>query len=151
MFDDDLVTAPLDPAVRRERLALLVAALRSGDYGQLYGTLGQSQPNGSCVYCVLGVMIEVAIANGLTGVERCQAETPTGQIIYRQDEPFKFVVPPDFISSLPPLVAEWYGAEYSWSGTFTVKGRGLDWWNDQGLTFKRIATMIESEYLADAA
>lgn len=53
--------------VDQERLALGTAALRSGEYPQGRGCLRNSDG-----YCCLGVLTEVAIANGLQGVSVSQ-------------------------------------------------------------------------------
>jgi hypothetical protein len=51
--------------INKERVQLLVQALRSGDYTQTTGALCRVADNGTKSYCCLGVACEIAIANGL--------------------------------------------------------------------------------------
>lgn len=51
--------------VNRERVKLLVDALRSGEYEQCQGALVRTAKDGSKSYCCLGVATVVALKNGV--------------------------------------------------------------------------------------
>lgn len=81
--------------INKERLALGIQALRSGQYPQGRDRLCTLGNGGKPVgYCCLGVLTEVAMANGLellteaNGVRRCYGES---------------------WSTLPMAVQDWYG------------------------------------------
>lgn len=57
-----------------------VAALRSGDYRQVEGLLRSQAKNGSCSFCCLGVLADVAGADWESGLLK------TGQFISDPDE-----------------------------------------------------------------
>lgn len=84
----------------KDRVRLLVEALRSGDYEQAFGELGvvhgDLQKN-----CCLGVACEVAKANGLD-IE-VAIDEDYGTTIYYDNES----------GTLPASVADWYGFEDS--------------------------------------
>lgn len=48
-----------------EKLALWVKALESGKYAQTSGVLRADKPDGTSCYCGLGVVVEVAIEDGV--------------------------------------------------------------------------------------
>lgn len=81
-------------AVNKERVALLVEALKSGDYEQGTGYLNKDGK-----YCCLGVACEVAIANGLA-ISREEGTLWTDSIIVAYDHERAY---------LPTSVAFWYG------------------------------------------
>lgn len=86
--------------VNRERVALLVAALRSGEYakatGKLHRTGTDGYPEG---WCCLGVASDVANRNGLD-----LRREPS--LLYGSCEAFDGEV-----AYLPESVADWYGFE----------------------------------------
>lgn len=93
--------------VNTERVALGIAALRSGDYQQARGALCKDGG-----YCCLGVFCEVALANGLEGVD---VETTT-EAMYAADYSIKDVPGKSYDREkgyLPRAVAEWYGFKVS--------------------------------------
>lgn len=83
------------PEINQERLALGTAALRSGKYPQAKGRLRQSSG-----YCCLGVLTEVAIANGLNLRVRRGREAHNDLWFYGDM---------DEIGHLTREVANWYG------------------------------------------
>lgn len=140
------LTPPTADEIRRHRFALAVAALRSDEYTQTFGRLCHIDVNGFCRVCAMAVLIEVAIANGLTTVNR--VDGPLGYASYVElNDPMTMSV--DYTSSMPPAVCEWYGIDYdAWSGSLMVQGQPLDYWNDaRRKTFPQIADMIEAEYV----
>lgn len=58
------------PAPNKERIRLLVDALRSGQYQQGTASLTRIDREGNLSHCCLGVACDVAINNGLEGVTR---------------------------------------------------------------------------------
>lgn len=54
----------------KERLLLFVEALESGDYEQCNSKLTVIGMDGKATHCCLGVATEVALVNGVEGVER---------------------------------------------------------------------------------
>lgn len=85
--------------VNKERVALLVQALRSGDYQQTKGALCRvNDNNGDKTYCCLGVACEVAIANGLY-IRLETSDDSKGTLIMFNGGG----------GSLPETVRDWYG------------------------------------------
>lgn len=126
--------------INKERVRLLVDALRSGEYAQCTGALRR----GNDTYCCLGVGCEVAIKNGLD----LRVEFIQGALggHYEYDHS---------MSQWPLKVADWYGFEGMWRqnpvlGT-TDDGRvdltmvGAN--DDFGWDFERIAAALEAKYL----
>lgn len=97
------------PTVNKERVQLLVDALRSGDYQQTQSVLctqayGQRQQ----YHCCLGVATEVAMDNGLGN--RIVTRRVGGVVDYGTldaDDPTNVIVWDR--SLLPEIVREWYG------------------------------------------
>jgi hypothetical protein len=83
--------------VNKERVALLVSALRSGEYEQCRSHLRVDNR-----YCCLGVATEVAIKNGLEGLEADREGYiwEHGGLGTAYEE-----------ASMPNPVAEWYGLD----------------------------------------
>lgn len=135
----------------KDRLRLFVEALRSGKYIQTSGRLGRVEPDGSCRFCAGGVMVETAIEHGDVSLKRM--ESPSGFVWYQS---LGANIPEDGVGewggSIPPMVLDWYGEVYSWSGTFVVNGHAIEYWNDlRERSFDDIAKMIEREYLTEDA
>lgn len=87
--------------INQERLALGTAALRSGDYPQATGCL--RGPEG---YCCLGVLTEVAIANGLKLHTR---ENDAGVWSYGVDAEDRFHESGVLLNQ----VRDWYGFDHT--------------------------------------
>jgi hypothetical protein len=134
--------------VNKERMALGIAALRSGEFPQAAETLCKQEDDGTFAFCCLGVLTEVAIANGLEGVERIEGEDgdgwgylctePDGETIFEQND-------------TPNLVQRWYGLGQS---NPTIKDtntgnttQAIEANDDYGWDFNEIADGFEAEYL----
>jgi hypothetical protein len=89
-------------AINRERLRLLTAALRSGEYQQGQGRLVTIDPSGVYQYCCLGVACEVAAANGL------DLDVTVHSSIRVPYLPYK-VTYNNETTQLPGAVRAWYG------------------------------------------
>jgi hypothetical protein len=100
-----------------------VAALRSGEYEQTFGVLG----NGSA-HCCLGVACELAVKAGLITSE---LDETGGCMIYKGRS-----------GSLPQEVRSMFGIKGE-MGSYA--GSTLARQNDSGKTFAEIADIIESE------
>lgn len=118
------------PEINRERIALWVQALRSGDYKQGSSALCWVDADGSCRWCCLGVACDVAAKNGL-------------DIETRDFEAQRYFGGACFY--LPPEVQEWYGFD---SQDPYLKDRKASHWNDaRGYNFAQIADAVEAEFL----
>lgn len=126
--------------VNKERVRLLVAALRSGKFRQGLGALARySQSRRRIEYCCLGVACEVARANGLE-LARTKVRPGSGAYMYGDVDQYE-------ISELPPSVAEWYGL----SQNPVIDNTKATTANDTTrLNFKQIADAFEKEYLNDS-
>jgi hypothetical protein len=84
----------------KERVALLVAALRSGKYIQGRGSLERlmTSVDDQVKHCCLGVACRVAEENGLP-IETMTRTTPDGHIVYFDSTSTR----------LPERVQEWFG------------------------------------------
>lgn len=108
-----------------ENARLWVAALRSGRYRRTTGMLHRAKGG----YCCLGVACEVYIQSGGKLEKK---RYPGGQVSYAGEG-----------GILPPVVVKWLGLRIA-SGAYAETS--LDKVNDtRGMTFKRIADIIESE------
>jgi len=134
--------------VNKERMALGIAALRSGDFPQTSETLCKQEDDGTFAFCCLGVLTEVAIANGLEGVERIDDEDGDGwgYLCTEPDGKTSFE-----LSDLAALVQRWYGL---WQPNPTIKDtntggttRAIEANDDHGWDFNEIADGFEAMYL----
>jgi hypothetical protein len=135
-------------AVNRERVALLVEALESGEYEQDRYAL-----NHKGRFCCLGVACEVAVKNGL-------------DIPVSLDSPMRGVAYDGESSVLPQAVAAWYGFEpqpgspVGWESNPVInpmfrnsarsRVTAITANDTYGLGFPVIADGFRAEYLADA-
>ena len=109
---------------------LWLTALRSGDYEQARGYLHLAPKGGKDSFCCLGVLCEVAIADGVD-LEKVNHEGITWY-----DGCF---------GGLPLAVRRW--AEMSeLMGGNTSRGEDLSELNDRGVSFTEIANIIEEEF-----
>lgn len=125
---------PESTGINQERLALGTAALRSGNYPQAKGVLREAGG-----YCCLGVLTEVAIANGL----QLAAEYNPAAGCWEYEDDLNTGV-------LPRKVADWYGfgatrrnprLRYNGVNTTAVGA------NDSiGLDFNEIADAFDATY-----
>lgn len=116
----------LTKAEQDRRIALWVAALRSGEYKQ-----GKNYLDSEGKHCCLGVLCRVAMRNGLPLIERSRQATTTfdgsDQIV-------------------PKAAMDWVGLQED-DGTYRAD---LEVWhslaelNDGGRSFESIADLIES-------
>jgi hypothetical protein len=131
--------------VNKERVQLLVDALRSGEYEQAQGKLRTEF--GGVGYCCLGVATKIALDNGL---EVENISDPNDRL---QGQPWD-----QTYQVMCPVVADWYGFEsgnptlVGWapSGQF-VSDQAAHWNDDHGANFARIADMFENTYIREAA
>lgn len=117
----------------KERVQLLVEALRSAEYRQIKDKLGST--NG---YCCLGVACEVAIQNGL----EIESRTIDGEYFYDGES-----------CTLPNSVRRWYEFDnvnpdiYIDSEDNQIPATTAN--DDRGLDFQQIADGFEKQYLND--
>lgn len=125
--------------VNKERVRLLVNALRSGKFRQGRGKLAYYDKERRKVeYCCLGVACEVARANGL---ELARTKTKPGSSTYAYGDPER-----DEVSILPPSVAEWYGLDRNpHLDNGSTKATNAN--DTLKLNFRQIADAFEKEYL----
>lgn len=132
--------------VNKERVRLLVDALKSGEYAQIDGTLGSIAPDGQRSYCCLGVACEVALQNGVENVNR-------DDTVPREDHGYRYNISYNRISStLPREVQRWYG--FSNDNPVLLKHndqpQNATYANDVlNLTFSQIGDLFERKYLND--
>lgn len=115
--------------LREKLIKRWLKALRSGKYKQGRGQLVLQESDGK-YYCCLGVVCEEARKMG----------------IYKTDRAYRERV------SLPEKISRILGL-HSYSGGFMSDVRfqkmnydRLDWLNDQGMSFKKIADLIEKKF-----
>lgn len=143
--------------VNKERVRLLVDALRSGEFEQCEGRLRSADDK----YCCLGVGAEIARRHGI-GIEWDDSEShvcegPDCKLPPMKDWKFNGVM-----SALGPDVLEWYGfAEWDFSGGDVALGRvtlpddlrvdlsAIGANDDFHLSFEKIADLIEARYLTE--
>lgn len=138
--------------VNKERLKLGIEALRSGKYVQgkralapiADGSPDSDEPEQQ-QYCCLGVLCEVALANGLTGIERVQGVFQVGYLPTDSD-----VDKDADFALLPDAVRDWYGL--ATSGPLVIDEDGdmvevahLN--DDGGYTFDRISDAFERTFI----
>lgn len=100
--------------VNKERLTLGLEALRSGEYIQGRGALKMQDSAGRIKHCCLGVLTEVAIANGCEGVRLKSTDSVVFQkleVLEPEDGPEYEDWDDEEDGTLVPSVAEWYGFE----------------------------------------
>ena len=116
-----------------DKKALWLHALRSGAYVQGTGYLKRTMSDGSCQHCCLGVLIEVAIKDGV--------KLHTRAI---RDEYGCHVHEYDFLTGgLPNAIVNWAGLT---ARTVVMSDYSAADWNDKfGKSFIEIADMIEAE------
>ena len=121
--------------INKERLALGVAALRSNEYTQGRGVLKQNS-GGVIRHCCLGVLCEVAMANGLN----LKVQEPSGA-----QETYSFE---ESVASLPESVIIWYGFESNdpelTEGVFAITANDYRRWS-----FEQIASAFEPRYILE--
>lgn len=130
--------------VNRERVALGVAALRSGEYEQCRKVLIERRwgtPNWpeTKSYCCLGVLTEVAIANGLEGLK--EAENGWG---WRDEHGQRSTN-----AELPEPVREWYGFEHTNPSITNDHVAAAEANDDLKWNFLQIADAFEGLYLSE--
>ena len=107
--------------MRKEIADKWVAALRSGEYGQMTGALANRERT---QHCCLGVLCELAITEGVPVRVEPHLHDSTS---------LKF---DDLLGALPDSVGTWAGMDAS-------KGRVLATMNDSGKKFVEIADVID--------
>jgi hypothetical protein len=131
--------------VNKERVQLLVDALRSGEYEQAQGKLRAEF--GGVRYCCLGVATMVALDHGLE-VEEIH-DPGNGLKGQPWNQPYQVMC---------PTVADWYGFEngnptlvgVAPSGQF-VSDQASHWNDDHGADFTQIADLFEDTYIRETA
>jgi hypothetical protein len=128
--------------VNKERVQLLVDALRSGEYRQAQGKL-RTEFNGG--YCCLGVATKIALDHGL------EVETINDVNNTLRGQPWD-----QLYQVMCPTVVAWYGFD---TGNPTLTGPGehglimsdqASYWNDyHGAGFAQIADMFENTYIRE--
>jgi hypothetical protein len=134
-------------SVNRERVGLLVTALRSKEYKQGVGRLCTVEASRK-KWCCLGVATDVAEKNGVKLRHR---------VINHPGEPCRIAFD-DEMFVLPEKVRKWYGFDSS-NPLLKVKSRlehysatacndgGHDEITGKGMTFEQIADLFETRYL----
>lgn len=115
---DTNMTTSMNPEVK----TLFVEALRSDRFEQ-----GRRMLCRDGKYCVLGVLCELAVENGI--IEK------SGQYTKTYSNNYKY--------SLPPKVAKWAGVNHYKDANIPVFLSGL---NDVGKTFSELADIIEEHF-----
>lgn len=134
-----------------------VEALRSGEYKQARRALADELPSGDIGYCCLGVLCELAVADGVIP-PKARAVYPTSRFSFNEDA----YMPPD-------AVDEWAGQGIRNQDRYRIEipdeiadrlsEVGIDHGNiaflpelndDAELTFSEIADLIEKNFLNDA-
>ena len=130
--------------VNKERVQLLVNALRSGEFEQGKGSL--KLPNeGKTYYCCLGVATEVALRNGLR-IEVPEAEVDEeGNDLNVEERAYPWGQS-DQILCTP--VMEWYGFSYP-DPELRATYRATAWNDDFDASFDTIADMFEDTFITD--
>lgn len=129
--------------VNKERVRLLVEALRSGEFEQGEGYLRKGD-----TYCCLGVACKVAMQNGLPLQEEF-VDHGFGLYVYREAGQV------NRSGYLPGSVYRWYGfddmdPEIVIQGVGGVLSRNTATnFNDRGFTFNEIADGFERTYLKE--
>lgn len=119
--------------MNKEIKAKWLAALRSGKYRQGSGFLKIKGQNGvQDRFCCLGVLCELAVDAGVTGILSESYEATYG-------------IPGDRNTAVLPVhVQEWAGLDKA--GTYNDGNSSLTGDNDSGMTFAAIADIIEQEF-----
>lgn len=112
-------------AIKSENVKKWIDALRSGQFNQVQGHLGDRTG-----FCCLGVACEVAIANGIN-------------LKRHEEESYSYAGKTDV---MPVSVQRWLGTDEN----PVLGSSSCAELNDQGLAFEDIADMIETEYLAES-
>jgi hypothetical protein len=99
----------------KERVRLLVDALRSGDYRQGRGFLKQTV-DGAVLHCCLGVACEIAMANGVV-LTIDAVEGGNGTPLTRFDGE---------VAVLPGAVSDWYGFQAMPRVQLNASGRTVE-------------------------
>jgi hypothetical protein len=128
--------------VNKERVQLLVDALRSGEFVQGTGGLRQHYSNRPMTYCCLGVATDIALRHGLE-VPEIGVGDPSDWSGQPWGQPFQVMC---------PTVADWYGFKHG--NPELVGERGVTsqaaTWNDQRhANFATIADMFERTYITN--
>jgi hypothetical protein len=128
--------------INKERVQLLVDALRSGRYKQGRGKLRTPDER---YYCCLGVATKIALDAGLE-VEEIPA---TGDPLHGQPWRQAYQV-------MCPTVADWYGFDNGNPGLNGITPAGATiieqasrWNDDYGADFTQIADMFENTYIRE--
>lgn len=138
-------------SVRKDRVRLLVDALRSGEFYQGHNKLKQISPSGAERYCCLGVACVVAMRNGLEINETSENDDLGGQFFYfgtQEDTSALFT---------PVAVMEWYGftgdnsVELEVPEFVTNKITAVDLNDTHGYSFAKIADAFERTYLGEVS
>ena len=108
-----------------------LAALESGDYPQGKFALKEAQ-NGVVSYCCLGVLCEVAVAEGVISEAAPREDSPT--YIFNGSTAY-----------LPTKVMEWAGLT-SHAGDLEEENVCLTRLNDNGVPFAEIAEVIREKF-----
>jgi hypothetical protein len=112
-----------------------IVALRSGEYKQVKGVLTRIGLTGQIEgHCCLGVACEVALANN---VKIKKTTNPMSSKVFYDNEG----------SYLPETVKVWLGISHKTGAYLDKSGcpEDLALQNDMGLSFEKIADLIESE------
>ena len=117
--------------MRQEIADKWAEALESGEYeqGRRALAVSDSGPVPSVRHCCLGVLCELAIADGVA-LDKAPAYDGTPRITYANQA-----------STLPEEVQEWAGMQTN-EGTLQTYGNTLSGHNDDGVPFSEIAEII---------
>lgn len=123
--------APMNPEIKQR----WTTALRSGEYEQGRGALATGRFAGGWSYCCLGVLCEIAVADGVIQAD----ETGNNMKAYGYGNNRTY--PPDAVrawAGLPITPRNWAGSAEAGSAERILARK-----NDSGSTFEEIAQWIE--------
>jgi hypothetical protein len=138
--------------VNKERIKLLVDALRSDEFRQGHASLRlDSFDGGKPHHCCLGVATEVALRNGL---EIVRPEEDIDEYGWDRNEIVRSYPWKMEHQVMCEPVADWYGLDMSPLLEGEVNGRprlerAITWNDELGADFATIADMFEATYITD--
>jgi hypothetical protein len=126
----------------RERVALLVAALRSGKYIQGPGSLERQLPSGEVRNCCLGVACRVAMEHEVPLEVTTGGSFEDGKDFYFEGN----------AGNLPEQVQEWFGftepdPELLLNGPRSFRRSAIECNDGRRMTFAEIADAFERTYV----
>lgn len=131
--------------MNRDIASRWTAALRSGEYLQGSGQLAVEYPSGEVEYCVLGVLCDLAHADGVVRPRRAVERSWVAATELRYGSS-------GYGSVLPDEVVEWAEVDdpdpvVQWSAGGETNQSPMTQLNDEaGLTFEELADLIDQQW-----